>query len=205
MTRLFAFLLFAGALLVSPSLAFGQAAGSTDVEQLRKEIDLLKREIDLLKRENELLKRENALLKKSGTAKAPAQEGNAVTRVTVDNVEYVYGGTVRNGAVVIVTVLATSKDGIRQGPNGPMILIDENGEKYTGMPVRGFGTLPSLREGIPVKLMWQFGATNPFGGTRPAAPSPKITRYAGVIIQRAIAGDDSIDFRNVPAVIAKKP
>jgi len=178
----------------------GTALAQDSVADLIKEIDLLKREIDLLKRENELLKSENAALKKGGAASASA-EGEAVTRVLHDNVEYVYQGMIRSGANVFVTVLAVSKKGDQQGPNGQMYLIDDEGEKYGGMPAGGFGLRPSLREGVPVKLTWRFGP-NPITG-KSTAPSPMIRRFALLTIDTQVAGMDTIDFRNVPAVLSK--
>ena len=182
-------------LLVTPGIVFGQ--NKNDDSPLQKEIDLLKRE-------NELLKKENELLKKGVTASKSDEEKDAVTRVTVGKVEYVYLGSERSGGVLVVTVLATSKDGNQQGPNGMMTIIDPEGEKYTGMPAGGFGGLPNLREGVPVKLTWQFGGRNPLSGEMKPSPSTKITRFAGVFIQRTVGGmGDTIDFRNVPAQVVK--
>lgn len=195
------------AFFVAPGLVFGQPR-STEVDFLRKEIELLKRELDLLKRENELLKRENESLKKGGgSTKSADPMPEPPPTVTVDDVEYVYQGSVRSGTKLTVTVLATSKDGIKPGPNGSMVIIDDKGNKFTGLPVGGFGVQPMLREGIPVKLSWNFGAPNPFTGaaTNPA-PSAKITRFAGVIINRTVGGGgETIDFRNVPAVLPPPP
>jgi len=204
MTRLFAAVCLAGSLLLSPRAAVGQER-TTDLDTLRKEVDLLKRELDLLKRENELLKKENESLKKGGSAKAADGDPDAGRRVTVDKVEYQYEGLTRSGGKVTVTVLATSKDGNRPGPNGSMVLIDPDGEKYTGKPSQGFGTQPALREGVPVKLMWQFGGSNPLGLAGPPAPSAKIMRFAAVIVHRTVANsdDDTIDFRDVPAEVTK--
>lgn len=210
MSRLLPYTVIAIALFVGSPNARGQGRTS-EVELLKKELDLLKRELDLLKRENELLKKENAELRKGSSGStartSDATETDAVTRVTVDNVEYVYQGGVRNGGSLIVTVLATSKDGNQVGPNGQMTLIDTEGNKFSGRPLQGFGNIPTLREGIPVKLAWQFGGGNAFTGAAQTAPSTKITRFAGVIIHRAVAaiggGDNTIDFRNVPLTVSK--
>ncbi len=190
-------------LLLTPTVAIGQSQGS-DVELLKRELDLLKRELELVKRENEILKRELESYKKGGSAKGADNTPDAALSVTVDDVEYVYQGSVRNGPKLTVTILATSKDGFKVAPQGQMTIIDDKGNKFNGMPVGGFGAQTKLREGIPVKLQWHFGATNAFtGAAGVAAPSAKITRFAGVIINRQIAGaGETIDFRNVPAVIA---
>lgn len=207
MTRLYTVLWLVGSLLLSQGFAHGQGR-NTEADLLKKELELLKRENDLLKRENELLKRENAELKKGGAAKTVDKtaegETDSVTRVVVDNVEYVYQGSTRTGNTLIVTVLATSKDGNKTGPNGRMILVDSEGEKFTGQLVGRALTGVSLREGVPVKLAWQFGGMNAFTGAVLPGPSAKTTRFAGIMIQRTIVGgDDTIDFRNVPAVLTK--
>lgn len=179
-----------------------------DTDLLKKEIELLKKEIELLKKENEDLKKENDGLKKSGSPakKGPAREKDAddgketVSKVTLDNVEYVYQGSVRNGNAVIVNVLATSKDGNRPVPRGQMTLIDENGEKYTGNLVGGTNTSRhELREGVPQRLQWQFGGRRPFtGDLAPQGPSAKVKRFAAVIIELGHgARNNSIEFRNV--------
>ncbi len=203
MSRLLTCVLVGSSLILSQGSAVSQSTES--FESLKKELDLQKREIELLKRENDLLKKENEVLKKGGAGKASAgDDSDAVLRATVGNVEYVWQGTHRVGSMVVATVLATSKDGNQQGPNGSMVIIDPAGEKFTGYPARGFGGLPNLREGVPVKMFWNFGATSAFGGRAGTAPSAKITRYAGVQIHRTVANDDNtIDFRNVPAIIEK--
>ncbi len=188
-------------LFLTPAFVFGQSQGS-DVELLKRELELLKRELDLVKRENELLKRELEIFRKGGSAKSTSDAKAANLTVTVDDVEYVYQGTVRNGPKLTVTILATSKDGIKAGPNGSMTIIDDKGNKFVGMPAAGFGGRPMLREGIPVRLQWHFGATNAFtGGAGKPAPSAKVTRFAGIIINRAVAGPETIDFRDLPAVL----
>ena len=180
----------------------GSAQGKAEIERLKKEIELLKREIDLIKRENELHKRENDLLRKGNTGKPADAQADSATSVTVDNVEYVYQGMARNAATVLVTVLATSKRGDRQGPNGQMTLVDEDGEKYQGMPAGGFGLRPALREGVPVKLTWRFGP-NPITG-KSSAPSPRITRFPLLTIASDVGGvGDAIEFRDVPTAVSK--
>lgn len=184
----------------------GAGKAAAEIETLKKEIESLKREIDLLKRENDLLKTENASLKKGETPKSPKstgsnEAGEAVGRVTAKNVEYVWQGITRSGAIVTATVLATSKDGVQPAPKGSMILVDAEGTKYTGRPA---GMRSPLREGVPVKLSWQFGG-KAFGGIDPTnAPSARITRFAGVFIGRTTGRGDTIDFRNVPAVMGTK-
>lgn len=133
-----------------------------------------------------------------GTESAEGKPAS-VSRVTVDDVEYVYQGIVRNGNIVRVTVLATSRKGERNGPNGAMTIIDDEGEKYTGYPVGGFGALPELKEDVPLKLSWQFGGNNAFTGAKLAPPpSVKVKRFASVSIQPTVGGGgNSIDFRNV--------
>jgi uncharacterized protein (TIGR03067 family) len=181
---------------------------SDDAELLKKEIDLLKKEIELLKKENETLKKENTGLKK-GSGSVKEKEGDetkeSINRVTVDNVEYVYAGSIRNGNAFIVTVLATSKNGNRPVPRGQMILIDETGEKYTGNMVGGTNAgLRELREGVSLKLQWQFGGNRAFGlGDRgPQAPGNKVKRFTAVIIENGQPGrnNNTIEFRNVPVV-----
>ena len=187
-----------------PLIAFG----SDDAELLKKEIELLKKEIEIIKKENEALRKENASLKKGGgSSKEKETDGTkeSITRVTLDSVEYVYAGGLRNGNAFIVTVLATSKDGNRPVPRGQMILIDETGEKYTGNMVGGTNAgLRELREGVPLKLQWQFGGSRAFGlpDRGPQAPGTKVKRFTAVIIENGQPGrnNNTIEFRNVPAV-----
>lgn len=177
---------------------------SDDGPLSKKEIELLKKEIELLKKENEALKNELAVLKKGGEKRGGAKETeepkDSVMRVTLDNVEYVYAGASRNGNTLIVSVMATSKDGQHPAPRGQMTLIDENGDKHTGRPTSAPHNIRELREGVPIKLQWQFGGTRPFVGDRgPQAPSAKLKKFTAVIIERSIAGsDNTIEFRNVP-------
>ena len=190
-----------GFLVGQQSVALAQER-ATEVERIKKEIDLLKREIDLLKRENELLKKENAALKKGGTTKTADTETDAALRVTVDKVEYVYQGLMRSGANVFATVLATSTKGDRPGPSGRMFLVDDDGEKYEGTPVLGTGTPAALREGVPLKITWRFGPS-PLTG-KSSAPSPMIKRFPIATIESQFGvTNDTIDFRNAPAVVSK--
>jgi hypothetical protein len=187
------------ALMLCPNTAPCQDA---KIATLTQELDLLKRENELLKRENELLKQENASLKK-GNSKTSRDVGAEVPlSVTVDNVEYVYQGIMRNGAEARVTLLATSKKGEHPGPNGMMTLIDDEGDKYQGMPSGGFGARPVLREGVPTKLVWRFGP-NPLTKTG-SAPSATTTRFTSLTIEATVGGGQgTIEFRDVPAVVSK--
>lgn len=198
MKRLLVFLCLA-ALMVICQGALAQTK-IVDLDGLKKEIDLLKRENELLKRENDLLKKEIESLKKGSAAKPPESATEAVLAVTVDDVEYVYQGCVRNGPNVFITLLATSKKGDQQAPGGDMTVIDDDGDKYRGVPT--VGVPPLLREGVPVKVTWRFGL-NPLTG-KSSAPSPKITRFASVAVEPIFGRPASgVDFRNVPAVVSK--
>lgn len=200
MLRLFVCLGVAGLLVASGGAVPGQDRGGGGPSDLQKENALLKRELDLLKREIELLKKEYAELKKAATGKKEDAEADAVTRVTVGNVEYVWQGTVRNGSSMIATVLATSKDGNQPANHGHMTIIDSDGEKYMG---HAMGAKVTLREGVPVKLSWQFGKDGFTGGAKPL-PSTKVERFGAVIISRAVVSDkNAIEFRNVPATVMK--
>lgn len=197
-------------LLAGSPVALGQT--SADFEALKKELELLKKEVDLLKRENDLLKKENDSLKKGGGSSSSGgstdkgEKGEKGEKsVTVDDVEYVYLGSERKGAAFIVTVLATSKNGDHPGPQGAMTIIDTDGEKYTGHPVIKGGRA-TLKEGVPIKLSWQFGFNNFTGAARGGAPGSKVTRFAAVVIQYRLIGgenENTIDFKDVPAVVTK--
>ena len=190
-------------LMTAGLLGQGRALGQEKkavIANLKQEIELLKRENDLLKRENELLKQEIAALKKGG-AKASAEPGEAALSVTVDNVEYVYQGTTRNGPEMLVTVLATSKNGESPAPAGKMFLVDDEGNKYTGMPQGGFTGRQVLREGVPMKLVWRFGPN--LLTKQGTAPSAKITRFASLSVEAAQFGRTAVEFRGVPAVVVK--
>lgn len=177
-------------------------SGQDSKATLQKEFELLTKENELLKRENELLKQEIAALKKGESKKQSDVE--PPPSVTVDNVEYVYQGMERSGANLMVTLLATSKKGDQLGPNGQMILIDDEGDKYTGIPHKGFSVRPQLREGISVKLVWRFGPNAISGQSN--APSAKITRFNSMSIEPTVGGGaNTIDFRDVPTVVVKKP
>jgi hypothetical protein len=207
MLRVCAIVCVTGSLLAGRSLALAQDRATiaqprtADVDNLKKEIELLKRENDLLKRENALLKRENASLKKGDTEKPTEGKGDSATRVTIDKVEYVYQGCVRNGRDVFVTVLATSKKGDHAAPGNTMTLVDDDGDKYVGITAGGVGGPVTLREGVPVKLRWRFGP-NPFTG-QSSAPSPKIARFT--LVSLSAGGGfraQPVEFRNVPAVVS---
>lgn len=186
-----------------------------DDELLKKENELLKKEIELLKKEIEELKKENSLLKKGGGSSKEASSTKekesddakeSVTKVTVDNVEYEYAGLTRNGNVVTVSVMATCKDGNRPVPHGKMTLIDEAGEKYSGNLVGGGTTSRrDLREGVPIKLQWQFGGGPRLGGERHQPPSAKVKRFTAVIIEPGVGvrNKNTIEFRNVSATGGK--
>ena len=65
-----------------------------------------------------------------------------------------------------------------------------------------FGARPQLREGVPLKLVWRFGP-NPFSGVS-SGPSASIKRFASISIEPTVGGGaDTVDFRNVPAVLSK--
>ena len=186
--------------LLSHDGALGQEKKAA-IGNLKKEIEALKRENDLLKRENELLKQEIAALKKGG-AKTGAEAGaEAALSVTVDNVEYVYQGTARNGPEMLVTLLATSKNGETPAPAGKMFIIDDEGNKYTGMPQGGFTAPRVLREGVPMKLVWRFGPN--LLTKQGTAPSAKISRFASLSVEAAQFGRTAVEFRGVPAVVGK--
>lgn len=184
-------------------LVAGAQQQTSQFDLLKREIELLKRENDLLRRENELLKKELETLRKGGNTKGtPSTEPkDAVLSVTVDDVEYVYQGLQRNGTNAFIVVLATSKSGNHQTPLGQMVVVDPEGERYIGQPVNG-GQM--LREGIPVKLFWRFGASPLFGG-KSSAPPARVARYTGVSIENGLIGRgmQAIVFRNVPAVLKK--
>jgi hypothetical protein len=169
-----------------------------DAAALKKENDLLKRENDLLKRENDLLKRENDLLKKGEAKTGSVPDPDAPISVTADDVEYIYKGMVRNGADVTVTLLATSKSGEKRAPQGMMILIDGDGNKYSGMPQGGFGAPQVLREGVPMKLVWRFGPNALKQGT---APPAKITSFKSMVAESQQFAGTGVEFRDVPATL----
>ncbi|MFO0869806.1 MAG: hypothetical protein U0935_12810 [Pirellulales bacterium] len=123
-------------------------------------------------------------------------------KVTVDDVEYVYQGSVRSGENVTVTVLATSRNGDRSAPHGRMTLIDSEGNEYSGASEKAGGPRVLLRENVPVKLSWRFGP-NGFN-SQLKAPAAKVTQFALVSIAQEVAGrGNEVEFRNVPAVVRK--
>jgi len=195
MPRIYPFIGLAGLLLLSPGIASAQKKKDND-DALRKEIELLKRENEVLKRENELLKKEIDALKQGGTAKPIDDKKDSVTKVLFNKVEYEYLGISRDSGSIVVSVMATSKDGDQSPPGGDMTLIDPDGEKYVARSAIGFGTrTTALKEGVPVKLTWTFRKAS-------QTPSAKITRFTGVTIQGP--GGKPIDFRNVPAEVKPK-
>jgi len=76
--------------------------------------------------------RVQSLLKQEGAA--AASKPNSSLTVAVDDVEYTYQGTTRNGADMLVTLLVKSVQGENAGPVGQMFLFDDEGNKYSGMP-----------------------------------------------------------------------
>jgi hypothetical protein len=191
--------LLSGILAVALTGNPGRGEDSTPA-QLKRELDLLKRENDLLKRENDLLKQEIAALKKGGAkGSAEATTPDAVKPVTVGDVEYAYKGMARNGQNLLVTLLATSKSGDNKAPMGQMILIDDEGNKYMGMPQTGFGAPQILKEGVPLKMVWRFGP-NPIT-QQGSAPPAKITRFKSLSIDTSMFGGPEVDFRDVPVTL----
>lgn len=138
----------------------------------------------------------------STPASIPDRAEESVTSVTVDDVEYVYQGAVRNGGNVNVTVLVTSQQGDRDAPNGTMTLIDQEGRSYSGKLLGGPGPRAKLREGKPVKLTWQFGGNNAFtGGKLAIPPVSKDARFTRILI---VGTQGSfMEFRNVSADMKK--
>lgn len=166
----------------------------------RSELERLKRENDELKRENARLKSELQSLQQ-GTAKAAAEPEEKVS-VMLENVEYVYQGMERSGGNLLVTLIATSKKGDQLAANGPMTLIDDEGDRYEGMPLKGFGLRPKLLEGVPLKLVWRFGSNLVSGES--SAPSAKITRFTLMSVPLTVGGNkSSIEFRDI-TVMSKK-
>lgn len=197
-------------------LALGRAAPQEGAklkkeQDPQKEIEQLKKEIELLKKEIELLKRENALLKKGDGDKKGDEEktdDKGGYKVTVDDVVYEYGGAVREGARLRVTVFATSKKGNQLAPTGVMRITDDEGDIYTGRLVAGpqqglGGSMPGLREGIRTKLIWEFGGG--FGKVS-AAPPAKLKKFAAIAVERGNGfggGRDPIEFKGVPVQLGK--
>lgn len=186
-------------------VVFKRVVDSEDAKLLHKERELLQKERDSLRHENETLKQENATLKKGKGIKPEEEPKDAVMSATADKVEYAYQGSVRNGNMVIVTVLATSKEGNRAEVRGQMTLIDEEGNKFVGHRVRDTSPVQDLRESVPVKLHWEFGGSNSLGAAAPPAPAAKVKRFAAVIIDHNYIGrgPQTIEFRNVPFTVTK--
>lgn len=142
--------------------------------------------------------------KKAGQ-KASKDEAKDPLTFTVDNVDYVYQGTTRNGAQMFVTLLAKSKAGEKRIPLGRMVLVDEEGNQYHGMPIGGFSAPEVLRQGVPLKLVWRFGPNpnNAFEVNPRPAPSAKIKRFASVTVEAGPGGGTAVEFLDVPAVVTK--
>lgn len=173
----------------------------TEVERLKRELDLQRRELELLRRENDLLKRE-AASRKSGTLqnKTTTPEEPSTTRVTVNDVDYVYAGTTRASGYMLVTILATSRNGDQPMRTGHLTLIDPDGEQYRGLPTSQNGLQSTLKEGVTLKLTWKVGGLGPFGQSLGPVPPTRVTRFAAVTIEpNALNLDGSVEFRNVPA------
>lgn len=136
------------------------------------------------------------------TPKSSDDDSETVTSVTLDEIEYVYQGAVRKGDLITVTVLVTSQQGDREERLGALTLVDEDGKTWSGRPSGGIGARAKLPEGKPVKLEWQFGGKNAFGGGK--LPSPQLSK--GTTFSKVtLAGGfvKSVVFRNVPAVPSK--
>lgn len=143
-----------------------------------------------------LAERNRTPLVPSRPAITPPMPGASSNSVVVDDVEYVYQGAARRGAVLIVTVLATSKQGDREAPRGAMTLVEADGRRFMGQPTGGRGSQAELKEGKPAKLTWQFGGKGFGGGTLPIPTVGKNVNFSSVSIS---AGFKSIEFRDVPA------
>ena len=146
-----------------------------------------------------------AAVKAADDTKVADDKNNEPFKVTVTDVDYVYQGTMRNGAQLNVTLLAKSKDGIKQAPQGKMVLVDGEGNQYEGYPIGGFGVPQQMREGVPLKLVWIFGKRNAFDvATRPV-PSAKVKQFASLTVESGPGGGETgIEFRDVPAVVAPR-
>lgn len=138
----------------------------------------------------------------SATKADGGAEGRNPLKMTVNDVEYVYQGITRKGEQAMVTLLAKSLDGVKQGPQGKMVLVDLEGNQFEGFPIGGFGVPPQLREGVPLKLIWVFGKRNAFDVAPRPIPSAKIKQFAHLSVETGPGGGDSgIEFREIPAVV----
>jgi hypothetical protein len=128
-------------------------------------------------------------------------EGNPL-KVTVNDVEYVYQGFTRKGEQATVTLLAKSLDGVKQAPQGKMVLVDPEGNQFEGYPIGGFGVPQQLRQGVPLKLTWVFGKRLAFDINPRPVPSAKIKQFASLVVEAGPGGGDTgIEFREVPTVV----
>jgi len=187
----------AGLEMVCQSGSYGKCACKSLPQQ--KLGELRSRSGSQLKRESDLLKQEIEALKKYG-AKASTGQAEGSLFVTVNDVEYVYQGSTRNGAEMLVMLLAASKNGEKPAPRGEMFLVDPEGSNYQGMPIGGFGAPQTLRESVPLKLTWRFGP-NPL--TRQDwAPWVKITRFASLSVASGPAGPIVVEFRDLLAMLS---
>jgi hypothetical protein len=136
--------------------------------------------------------------------KVPDKKNKDHLTITVSDVDYIYQGTTRNGGLMYLTLLAISRDGIRQAPQGKMVLVDEEGNQYEGYPIAGFGVPPQLREGVPLKLVWIFGNRSAFDIAPRPVPSARIKQFASVTVELGPGGGETgIEIRDVPAIVAR--
>jgi hypothetical protein len=171
-----------------------RAQSADEIQRLKDRIDLLETKLKLAEKENELLRREIELLKEQ---KGVINKGNstetrpAAALVTVDEVEWEYGGHVRGTTRSVITLYATSKNGNKVGSLGAATLIDEEGNKHTGLanPTNQPAlAAPALREGVRTKQEWHF---RPLPVKLKKATLLSITR--GLL---AVDGADNIEFRD---------
>jgi hypothetical protein len=148
----------------------------------------------------QLAERDRTPLAPSRPTIAAPMPGDSPFSVVVDDVEYVFQGASRKGAVLIVTVLATSKQGDREGPSGAMTLVDADGKRFTGQPEGGRRSRTELKAGKPTKLTWEFGGRSFGGGTLPLPAVAKEAQFSRVSIG---VGRNAIEFRDVPMLISK--
>ena len=144
-----------------------------------------------------------AAVKAADDTKVADDKNNGPLEVAVKDVDYVYQGTKRNGAQLYVTLLARSRDGIKQAPQGKMVLVDGEGNQYEGYPIGGFGVPQQLREGVPLKLVWIFGNRSAFDVAPRPVPPTRIKQFASLTVESGPGGGETgIEFRDVPAVVA---
>jgi hypothetical protein len=137
--------------------------------------------------------------------KAPAKSASAgkekesddLLSATLEDIEYTYQGVTRNGKEMFVTISAKSKNGNQEVSQGQMILVDQEGNQYTGAPRSGMGATFKTPEGKSVNLIWRFGP-NAFTGTG-SAPSEKIDRFASMTVEIMRPKPGSFTLQNLPA------